>query len=82
MFAAPEYGGNAARSGWQLARYDGDSVPLGHAYYVAAKDAYVDRADEPTSLPTPGDTTETSIGRRAVVAHRSPPLGSGGKQFF
>lgn len=81
MFAAPEYGGNAARSGWELARYDGDSVPLGHAQYVAAKDAYVDRVDEPTSLPTPGDTTET-FSADVLSSLQIAAVGSGGKQFF
>jgi hypothetical protein len=81
MFAAPEYGGNAARSGWQLARFDGDSVPLGHAQYVAAMAAYVDRADEPTSLPTPGDRTET-FSADVIQTLQLAALGSGGKQFF
>src|SRR5256885_8263535 len=45
-------------SGWQLARYDGDSAPLGYAYYDAAADMYRERADQPTTQPTPGDVAE------------------------
>ena len=80
-FAAPEYGGNTRLSGWQLTRYDGDSSPLGHSQYVAALDAYVDRADQPTSQPSPGDTREDfddDILDLLTVA----AIGSGGKRFF
>lgn len=80
-FAAPEYGGNADLNGWKLARYDGDSAPLGHAQYVEATDQYVDRADQPTSGPSPGDQPETFdddvIDLLTVAA-----IGSGGKRFF
>jgi Gluconate 2-dehydrogenase subunit 3 len=80
-FAAPEYGGNTLVSGWKLAQYDGDSAPLGHAVYVAALDAYVDRVDQPTSRPSPGavreDFDDDILDILTVAA-----LGSGGKRFF
>lgn len=80
-FGAPEYGGNATLVGWQLARYDGDSAPLGHATYDAASDAYVDRADQPTTTASPGDEAEDFdadvINQLTIAA-----VGSGGKRFF
>jgi hypothetical protein len=80
-FGAPEYGGNAFGAGWHLTRFDGDSAPLGHATYDAATDAYLDRADQPTSLPTPGDQRETfsdDVLQILTVA----AIGSGGKRYF
>jgi len=80
-FAVPEYGGNANLVGWRMVRFDGDSAPLGHAFYDATIDAYVDRADQPTSGPTPGDATEVfddDVLRTLTVA----ALGSGGMRFF
>jgi hypothetical protein len=80
-FCAPEYGGNANLAGWQLARYDGDSAPLGYAYYDEAAGMYRERADQPTSQPTPGDGPEEfdpDIVNLLTVA----AVGSGGKRFF
>lgn len=78
-FAAPEYGGNQGLVGWQLARYDGDSAPLGHAQLVG--DAYVDREDQPTSGPSPGasdeDFSDDVIDQLTIAA-----VGSGGERFF
>jgi hypothetical protein len=79
-FAAPEYGGNAGLSGWQMARYDGDSAPLGHAFYDPATGAYRDRPDQPTSTASLGDGPEDfdpDIVKLITVA----ALGSGGMVF-
>ena len=80
-FGAPEYGGNQYTRGWHLARWDGDSAPLGHAVYDESIDAYVDNAKAPTAQPQPGDTTEdfdADILNMLTVA----AVGSGGKRFF
>jgi hypothetical protein len=81
MFSAPEYGGNNVLTGWKLASYDGDSSPLGHSYYDASFGDYRDRADQPTSQPSPGavseDFDEEVINTLTVAA-----IGSGGKRFF
>jgi hypothetical protein len=79
-FAAPEYGGNASLAGWQMARYDGDSAPLGHAFYDLAAGAYRDRPDQPTSIASPGDGPEDfdpDVVKLITVA----ALGSGGMVF-
>ena len=80
-FAAPEYGGNVGLVGWQLARWDGDSQPLGYSFYDEAAGAYRDRADKPTSAPTPGDAPE-DFDRRVVSLLEIAALGSGGMRFF
>ena len=80
-FGAPEYGGNLYTRGWRLAKWDGDSAPRGHATYDESIGAYVDRVDQPTAQPTPGDVGEdfdTDIVNLLTVA----ALGSGGKRFF
>jgi hypothetical protein len=80
-FGAPEYGGNLYTHGWRLAKFDGDSSPRGHATYDDSIGDYVDRSDQPTTQPTPGDVTEdfdTDIVNLLTVA----ALGSGGKRFF
>lgn len=80
-FAAPEYGGNDQLAGWQLARYDGDSAPLGHALFDPQAMTYRDRTDEPTSVASPGDTDEPfdeDILNVLTVA----AIGSGGMRFF
>jgi gluconate 2-dehydrogenase gamma chain len=81
MFAAPEYGGNDGLSGWDLAQYDGDSAPLGHAYYDKTIDAYRDRADQPTSQPSPGAQTE-DFSPEVLDELTVAAIGSGGKRFF
>src|SRR5205814_19999 len=53
MFSAPEYGGNEQYRGWKLARWDGDSSPLGHAFYDESFGDYRDRADQPTAQASP-----------------------------
>lgn len=78
-FSAPEYGGNDQLVGWKAARYDGDSAPLGHATFDGTQ--YVDRADQPTSTATPGDTTE-AFDKDALQVLTLAALGSGGKQYF
>jgi hypothetical protein len=80
-FSAPEYGGNVGLSGWTLARYDGDSAPLGHSQFDTTTGAYVDRADEPTSTASPGDTTETFTAD-VLATLELAALGSGGMRFF
>jgi hypothetical protein len=80
-FAAPEYGGNAALRGWRLARYDGDSAPRGHAVYDASIDAYVDRRDQPTTQPSPGDVSE-DFSDDVIALLTISALGTGGKRFF
>ena len=80
-FCAPEYGGNVLTIGWHLVDYDGDSAPLGHATYDATADAYVDRSDEPTSQPSPGDVTET-FDTDIINALTVAAIGSGGMRFF
>ncbi|HUJ63098.1 MAG TPA: gluconate 2-dehydrogenase subunit 3 family protein [Kofleriaceae bacterium] len=81
MFGAPEYGGNAKLVGWTLTQFDGDSAPLGHAFYDTATGAYIDRADQPTASPSPGAVSEDfddDILQLLEVA----ALGSGGMRFF
>jgi hypothetical protein len=80
MFAAPEYGGNAGLSGWAIARYDGDSAPLGHAFYDPTLGAYVDRPDQPTSSASPGDGPET-FSPDVIQMLTIAALGSGGMVF-
>ncbi len=80
-FSAPEYGGNHELLGWHFARYDGDSAPRGHSTYDPSIDAYVDRADQPTSTPTPGDVSE-DFGDDAIAVLTLAALGTGGKRFF
>ena len=80
-FCAPEYGGNALAIGWQGTNYDGDSAPLGHAVFDETTGAYVDRADEPTSQPSPGDVTET-FDPDIIDALTIAAIGSGGMRFF
>jgi hypothetical protein len=80
-FAVPEYGGNVDLAGWKLARYDGDSFPLGHSFYDASIDAYVDRADEPTSTASPNAKPET-FDDDVINALTIAAVGSGGMKFF
>ena len=80
-FAAPEYGGNDGLVGWTLARWDGDSVPFGHAFYDEGAGAYVDRADQPTSAPSPGDVTE-DFSPDVIQLLTVSAIGSGGMRFF
>ncbi|HEY4239507.1 MAG TPA: hypothetical protein VGM88_06810 [Kofleriaceae bacterium] len=81
MFAAPEYGGNQRLAGWQLASFDGDSAPLGHSCYDATIDAYVDRADEPTSTASPGSMPE-DFDADIISLLALSAVGSGGMRFF
>ncbi|HEY1556520.1 MAG TPA: gluconate 2-dehydrogenase subunit 3 family protein [Kofleriaceae bacterium] len=81
MFAAPDYGGNAAGSGWQLARFDGDSAPLGYAQYDTSTMMYVERAAQPTTTATPGDGTEP-FDADIINVLTIAAVGSGGKRFF
>jgi hypothetical protein len=81
VFGAPEYGGNAFEFGWRLATYDGDSAPLGHAFYDEAQDLYLDRADQPTAQPSPSAHTE-DFDDDVVNLLTVAALGSGGKRFF
>ena len=81
MFCAPEYGGNAQLAGWTLANYDGDSAPLGHAYYDASIGDYVDRADQPTSQPSPGAAIE-EFDQDVIDTLTIAAIGSGGKRFY
>jgi hypothetical protein len=80
VFAAPEYGGNAGLAGWRMARYDGDSVPLGHAFYDPSTDSYRDRPDQPTSTATPGDVVE-DFSPDVIQTLTIAALGSGGMVF-
>jgi hypothetical protein len=80
-FAAPEYGGNTNLVGWQLAHYDGDSVPLGHSHYDPTTDAYVDRVDQPTSTLTPGEIAD-DFSADVLKLLTTAALGSGGMKFF
>jgi hypothetical protein len=81
MFGAPEYGGNAELAGWRLARYDGDSAPLGHACYDASIGDYVDRADQPTSQPSP-DAASEDFDQDVIDVLTVAAIGSGGMKFF
>jgi hypothetical protein len=81
MFAAPEYGGNDQLAGWQLAQFDGDSAPLGHAVYVAAVGDYVDNAAQPTSQPSPGAQSE-DFSPEVINTLTVAAIGSGGMKFF
>lgn len=81
MFAAPEYGGNNKLSGWQLAQWDGDSAPLGHAYYDASLGDYRDRADQPTSTASPGAAPE-DFDPDVIDVLTVAAIGSGGMRFF
>jgi hypothetical protein len=80
-FGAPEYGGNQRTIGWKLAQYDGDSAPLGHSYYDESIGAYVDRADQPTSVASPGATSE-DFDSDVLDVLTIAAIGSGGKRFF
>ncbi|MFQ5666047.1 MAG: gluconate 2-dehydrogenase subunit 3 family protein [Candidatus Binatia bacterium] len=55
MFAAPEYGGNTNRLGWDLIGYDGDSQPLGYSIFNEATMDYNERPDKPNSAPNPDE---------------------------
>jgi hypothetical protein len=55
LFAAPEYGGNRKRGGWNLTGTEGDSQPLGYVLYSQRDDAYHERADHPLSTPNPDE---------------------------
>jgi hypothetical protein len=79
-FAAPEYGGNAGLAGWAMARWDGDSAPLGHAFFDPATMSYRDRPDQPTSGPTPGDTAE-DFSDDVIQLLTIAAVGSGGMRF-
>jgi hypothetical protein len=80
-FAAPEYGGNRYTLGWRFTEYDGDSAPLGHAFFDESTGAYVDRADQPTSQPSPDALTE-AFDDEVIQVLTIAALGSGGKRFF
>jgi hypothetical protein len=54
VFAAPEYGGNAAGAGWSQIHFEGDSQPLGYSLWDAANNVYKERADFPMSTANPG----------------------------
>jgi len=57
-FGAPEYGGNPAGAGWKLARFEGDSQPLGYSQFDATTNTYRERADAPISTANPGADPE------------------------
>jgi hypothetical protein len=81
LFSAPEYGGNADTSGWQLANFDGDSAPLGYAFYDTSTNTWIERPEAPTSTSSPGDMNvafDDDILDVLTVA----AVGSGGKRFF
>jgi hypothetical protein len=80
VFAAPEYGGNVGLAGWRMARFDGDSAPLGHAFYDPSTDAYRDRPDQPTSTATPGEGPE-DFSHDVIQTLTIAALGSGGMVF-
>jgi hypothetical protein len=56
LLCAPEYGGNRDRLGWQLAKFDGDSQPLGYTIYDENLNGYRERTDKPNSKPNPDET--------------------------
>ncbi len=56
ILAAPEYGGNRERLGWQLVGFDGDSQPLGYTIYDESIPGYRERPDKPNSGPNPDET--------------------------
>ncbi|MDB4937814.1 MAG: hypothetical protein JWP87_4786 [Labilithrix sp.] len=69
-FSAPEYGGNVGLAGWKLARYEGDSLPLGYSVYSEA--GYREAPELPVAGPNPGPDPaamdeETLVFARAVV---------------
>lgn len=55
MLCAPEYGGNRDGIGWQVARFDGDSQPLGYTIFDTTIDDYRERPDKPNSTLDPDD---------------------------
>jgi hypothetical protein len=78
-FSAPEYGGNVGLGGWKLARYEGDTLPLGYSVYSAMPltpgggPGYREAAEAPVSGPYAGAdpapmTDETLVLVRAVVS--------------
>jgi hypothetical protein len=81
MFSAPEYGGNEQLVGWKLARWDGDSSPLGHAYYDASFGDYRDREDQPTAQPSPDAATE-DFDQEVIDTLTVAAIGSGGMRFY
>ncbi len=56
ILAAPEYGGNRDRLGWQLVGFDGDSQPLGYTIYDESIPGYRERPEKPNSGPNPDET--------------------------
>jgi hypothetical protein len=74
-----QYGGNVGLGGWKLARYGGDSLPLGYSVYSerplapGGAPGYREAAEAPVSGPYPGAdpaamTDETLAFARAVVS--------------
>jgi hypothetical protein len=53
-FAAPEYGGNRGGAGWDIAHWEGDTLPLGFSFYDPAISAYRERDAFPVSKANPG----------------------------
>lgn len=79
VFAAPEYGGNSALTGWTLSRWDGDSMPAGYAFFDGATS--VDDPERPTSIATPGSAPEDFSNDTILLLGFVAP-GSGGMRFF
>jgi hypothetical protein len=52
-FAAPEYGGNPKRAGWDLLHFEGDTQPLGFTQWNGT--THVERAEAPFSTANPSD---------------------------
>jgi hypothetical protein len=65
VFAAPEYGGNAGLGGWKLARYEGDTQPVGYSIFRDGR--YTELPDAPVAGPNASDPAPMDDETRAFV---------------
>jgi hypothetical protein len=79
-FAAPEYGGNKDRKGWELCHYEGDSQPLGYSQYDETTGMYRERADAPLSTANPGEDPEPPDAQTLALL-RAVTAVQGGQEF-
>jgi len=81
LFAAPEYGANRELLGWTMARFEGDSQPLGYSIYHEPSESYRERADHPVSTPNPDDDF-SGFGPDVFEFVNTIATGQGGRRFF
>lgn len=76
-FAAPEYGGNPAGTGWAMIHFEGDVLPLGYTQWNGT--AHVERPEAPLSTPNPSDPEPLTDDVTQVLSLVASVLG--GKSF-